>query len=91
VRGVVMRRNRRNAAAFQIEREHLLDLPDVDGGVNPHINGGARLTRTVNNEAPLTASVGVAGPSQNGSLMSLRLGSSGGERCSRSRSCRARS
>ena len=24
VRGVVMRRNRRNAAAFQIEREHLL-------------------------------------------------------------------
>jgi len=28
VRGVVMRRNRRNAAAFQIEREHLLDLPE---------------------------------------------------------------
>jgi hypothetical protein len=27
VRGVVMRRNRRNAAAFQIEREYLLDLP----------------------------------------------------------------
>jgi len=26
--GVVMRRNRRNAAAFQIEREHLLDLPE---------------------------------------------------------------
>jgi hypothetical protein len=49
------------------------------------------LTRTVNNEAPLTASVGVAGPSQNGSPMSLRLGSSGGECCSRSRSCRARS
>jgi hypothetical protein len=28
VRGVVMRRNRRNAAAFQIEREYLLDLPE---------------------------------------------------------------
>ena len=27
VRGVVMRRNRRNAAAFNVEREHLLDLP----------------------------------------------------------------
>jgi hypothetical protein len=27
VRGVVMRRNRRNAAAFQVEREYLLDLP----------------------------------------------------------------
>lgn len=63
----------------------------VDGGVNPHVNGGARLTRTVNNEAPLTGSVWVAGPSQNGSPMSLGLGSSGGEYCSRSRSCRARS
>ncbi|CAE6871735.1 hypothetical protein R69658_08193 [Paraburkholderia aspalathi] len=28
VRGVVMRRNRRNAAAFQVEREYLLDLPE---------------------------------------------------------------
>lgn len=28
VRGVVMRSNRRNAAAFQIERKHLLDLPE---------------------------------------------------------------
>jgi hypothetical protein len=28
VRDVVMRRNRRNAAAFRIEREHLLDLPE---------------------------------------------------------------
>jgi hypothetical protein len=28
VRGVVMRRNRRNAAAFQVERECLLDLPE---------------------------------------------------------------
>nr|WP_175233189.1 hypothetical protein [Paraburkholderia humisilvae] len=27
VRGVVMSRNRRNTAAFQIEREYLLDLP----------------------------------------------------------------
>ncbi|ABM59482.1 putative transposase [Verminephrobacter eiseniae EF01-2] len=27
VREVVMRRNRRNAAAFRIEREHLKDLP----------------------------------------------------------------
>ena len=28
VRGVVMRRNRRNAAAFRVEREYLLDLPE---------------------------------------------------------------
>ncbi|HYS65066.1 MAG TPA: IS21 family transposase [Paraburkholderia sp.] len=28
VRSVVMRRNRRNAAAFQVEREYLLDLPE---------------------------------------------------------------
>jgi hypothetical protein len=28
VRGIVMRRNRRNAAAFQVEREYLLDLPE---------------------------------------------------------------
>jgi len=76
----------------EVVKGDLLRLkPGVDGGVNPHINGGARLTRTVNNEAPLTASVGVAGPNQNGSPMSLRLGSSGGECCSRSRSCRARS
>jgi hypothetical protein len=34
------------------------EMACVDGGVNPHINGGARLTRTINNEAPLTASAG---------------------------------
>ena len=28
VRGVVMRRNRRNAAAFQVERTYLMDLPE---------------------------------------------------------------
>jgi hypothetical protein len=28
VRGIVMRRNRRNAAAFQVEREYLVDLPE---------------------------------------------------------------
>lgn len=44
----------------------------VDGGINPHINGGARLSRTVNNEALLTVSFGMAGPSQNGSPLSLR-------------------
>ncbi|MGF6810438.1 CheY-like chemotaxis protein [Paraburkholderia sp. Clong3] len=71
--------------------ELAVEALNVDGGVNPHINGGTRFTRTVNNEAPLTASVGVAGPNQNGSPMSLRLGSSGGECCSCSRSCRARS
>lgn len=43
----------------------------VDGGINPHINGGASLSRMVNNEVPLTVSLGMAGPSQNGSPLSL--------------------
>jgi hypothetical protein len=43
VRGVLMRRNRRNAAAFQVEREYLLDLPEYR--TTDFVEEDARVTR----------------------------------------------
>lgn len=43
VRGVVMRRNRRNSAAFQVERECLLDLPEHR--TSDFVEEEARVTR----------------------------------------------
>src|ERR1700687_717692 len=43
VRGVVMRRNRRNAAAFRVEREHLQDLPEYR--TTDFVEEEARVTR----------------------------------------------
>src|ERR1700730_5924968 len=43
VRGVVMRRNRRNSAAFRVEREHLQDLPELR--TTDFIEEEARVTR----------------------------------------------
>src|ERR1700686_1909718 len=43
VRGVVMRRNRRNAAAFQVEREYLNDLPEHR--TTDFVEDEARVTR----------------------------------------------
>ncbi len=43
VRGVVMRRNRRNSAAFRVEREHLQDLPELR--TTDFVEEEARVTR----------------------------------------------